>query len=252
VRPTEDARLTFDHGPLGMAPLFNHGHADALSVTLWAKGVPILVDPGTFRYNGVPEHRAYFKGTSAHNTVAIDGQDQAVQETGFIWSKPFTTRLLFAQEHRGAFLAAAEHDGYARLKDPVWHRRGLAVDDRGGILIWDRFRGRGAHAFQLNFHLHPDVEAERTADAWRLRHGDAVVHLALLTADLDFALVRGRRAPLLGWYSPAYGVLQETSTLSLTVHGRPEEVSFFTSIRVGSGFDRNDFLERALWHLQAA
>jgi hypothetical protein len=81
--------FTFDHGPLGMAPLYNHGHADALSITLSKNGHTMLIDPGTYRYNGVPRWRKYFKGTRAHNTVIIDDQDQAFQETGFIWSKPY-------------------------------------------------------------------------------------------------------------------------------------------------------------------
>ena len=66
----------------GMPPLYNHGHADALSITLSVGGKETLVDPGTYRYNGEPEFRKYFKGTRAHNTVTIDGLDQAVQETG--------------------------------------------------------------------------------------------------------------------------------------------------------------------------
>ena len=57
VRGPDELVLTFDHGPLGMPPLYNHGHADALSITLSLNGKPILVDPGTYRYNGVPEWR---------------------------------------------------------------------------------------------------------------------------------------------------------------------------------------------------
>jgi hypothetical protein len=235
-----------------MAPLYNHGHADALSVTLWAKNRPILVDPGTFRYNGVPQHRAYFKGTAAHNTVAVDGKDQAVQETGFIWSKPFRTSLLFARQHGEAFMAAAEHNGYARLKKPVWHRRGVASYPDGSFLIWDRFQGEGEHTFQLNFHLHPEVEASPTREGWRLTHGDAVVHLAVLNTKGRMEAVRGRQEPLLGWYSPAYGVLQETTTLSLTQKGRPEEARFITAISMGPELHRRNFIEGALWHLKAA
>jgi hypothetical protein len=48
--------LTFDHGPLGMAPLYGHGHADALSITLYHNEQPFLIDPGTFQYNGDQVH----------------------------------------------------------------------------------------------------------------------------------------------------------------------------------------------------
>ena len=60
---TPEILFTFDYGPLGMAPLYNHGHADALSITLSVNGDLLIVDPGTYAYNGVPEFRRYFKGT---------------------------------------------------------------------------------------------------------------------------------------------------------------------------------------------
>ena len=115
--------LTFDHGPLGMAPLYNHGHADALSITLSVDGQKILVDPGTYRYNGEPEFRKYFKGTRAHNTITIDGQDQATQKTGFIWSHPYNVELLGFSENADHFLVTAIHDGYKRLEKPVTQTR---------------------------------------------------------------------------------------------------------------------------------
>src|ERR1051326_5609619 len=42
--------VTFDHGPLGLGALAAHGHADALSVTIWRGTDGIAVDPGTFAY----------------------------------------------------------------------------------------------------------------------------------------------------------------------------------------------------------
>ncbi|MBI4775003.1 MAG: heparinase II/III-family protein [Deltaproteobacteria bacterium] len=89
-----NTRIIFDHGPLGMPPLYNHGHADCLSLTLSVDGRQILVDPGTYRYNRVNELRKYFKGTRSHNTVTVDGKDQAVQQGNFIWTNPFTASIL--------------------------------------------------------------------------------------------------------------------------------------------------------------
>ncbi len=94
IRRPDELLIIFDHGPLGMAPLYNHGHADAMSIVLYRKGLPFMIDPGTFRYNGVPEYRKYFKGTGAHNTVCIDGRDQARQVSSFIWDKPYEAGLI--------------------------------------------------------------------------------------------------------------------------------------------------------------
>jgi hypothetical protein len=73
-----DSHLVLDCGGLGMLT-GGHAHADALSVTLFSRGRELLVDPGTYVYNGAPEWRGYFRSTRAHNTVAVDGRDQAEQ-----------------------------------------------------------------------------------------------------------------------------------------------------------------------------
>jgi hypothetical protein len=131
--------LTFDHGPLGMAPLCNHGHADALSITLSVDGQKILVDPGTYRYNGEPKFRKYFKGTRAHNTITVDGQDQAIQETGFIWSHAYNAELMRKENLNGVWLIQAKHDGYLRYKKPVQHIRSIFIFDGTTIIVKDKF-----------------------------------------------------------------------------------------------------------------
>jgi hypothetical protein len=221
--------VTFDHGPLGMAPLYNHGHADALSITVTKDGEQIIVDPGTYRYNGVAEWRKYFKGTRAHNTVTIDGLDQAVQETGFIWSKPFTSELVRSEENERGILIEALNDGYGRLKQPVKHRRAILVADEACLLIKDSFLGRGIHDYELNFHLHPDAAVEEHDGWWHLRKGESRISMTLLGDD-NFTSVHGQEAPILGWYSPAYGIRQKSTVLQTRRNGHPEDVSFVTVI----------------------
>ena len=43
INSENSVTFTFDHGPLGMAPLFNHGHASALSITLTKENQQIIV-----------------------------------------------------------------------------------------------------------------------------------------------------------------------------------------------------------------
>lgn len=224
--------LTFDHGPLGMSPLYNHGHADALSVTLSVGGEQIMVDPGTFRYNGVPEWRNYFKGTRAHSTVTIDGLDQAVQETGFIWSHPYRVRLVRASVDDGGQYVAATHDGYSRLRGPVIHKRVIGFSADGLLLIKDSFSGKELHDFELNFHLHPDCRLESNGDYLLIKRDSTEVSVMLL-GEKEFHTVCGETTPLLGWYSPAYGIKVESPVLSCGVRGEPDHVSFVTAVGVG-------------------
>lgn len=222
-------KLTFDHGPLGMAPLYNHGHADALSITLSKNGKGLLVDPGTYRYNGAPEFRRYFKGTRAHNTVTIDGLDQAVQETGFIWSVPYESVLEKSEEKDGEVFVQASHNGYSALKEPVIHKRTVLYFDKTGFVVKDAFSGEGIHSFELNFHLHPDAVCNEE-DGWLvIDHQGERIFLKLL-GNHSFKLYNGEGDPPFGWYSPTYGIKMKSGVLSCLIEGAPEDVSFITAI----------------------
>ena len=216
-----------------MAPLYNHGHADALSITLTKDGRAIFVDPGTYRYNGVPEWRSYFRGTRAHNTVAIDGMDQAVQETGFIWSRPYKSELLSVIEHGDRVSIEATHDGYSRLKEHVKHKRSVLFFEKTNFRIKDTFSGEGIHDFELNYHLHPDALVTKNGGWWLIDCQGTKVFIRL-EGECDFLFVRGQEDPLLGWYSSSYGEKRKSGVLSYKKIGSVNEVSFFTEISAGS------------------
>ncbi len=229
VRGAGGLVLTFDHGPLGMAPLFNHGHADALSVTLSCAGKPILVDPGTYRYNGVPVWRRYFKSTRAHNTVTVDGEDQAVQETGFIWSRPYNSRLLHLKSGAGWVIMRGSHDGYRRLSSPLIHERTVFIEGDYKIVVQDRFHGSGHHDFEINFHLHPEVVVE-AADGWFKVEAAGARAFIRLAEGGTLSVIKGLENPIHGWHSPAYGLKQPSPVLSCRVHRAAEGAGFMTFI----------------------
>jgi hypothetical protein len=222
--------LTLDHGPLGMAPLYNHGHADALSVTLSIEGTPLLVDSGTFRYNGVPSFRRYFKGTRAHNTVTIDGVDQATQLTGFIWGDPFTGRLERVVETKTSLLVEASHDGYSRLMDPVRHIRSIRSNPDGSWVIMDFFQCSGQHTFELNYHFHPEVTLTEQESCWLVERNGHCIRVELASG--GFKLLRGEEEPPMGWYSSAYNLKVPSPVLQAVRNGVAEEVRFETRITV--------------------
>ncbi|MBW2031941.1 MAG: heparinase II/III-family protein, partial [Deltaproteobacteria bacterium] len=246
----KDGLLTFDHGPLGMPPLFNHGHADALSITLTKSGKPLLVDPGTYKYNQELEFRRYFKGTRAHNTVTIDGEDQAVQETSFIWSKPYKARLEGACKANGDTIFVASHSGYLRLKDPVVHRRLVMHFRKSNLLIKDCFEGRGIHSYELNFHIHPDGSVERRGAWWRISNGDVTIHVRLFSGG-DFEVREGAESPILGWYSPRYGVKVPSKVLNAIRRGFPKDTIFLTGICLDDPFCFESLLSGTLERLSS-
>ena len=79
------ARLVFDCGPLGYLPHASHGHADLLSVLVDVGGEEMLIDPGTFAYWDAHGRRDLFRATRSHNTIEVDGHDQADGFDPFMW-----------------------------------------------------------------------------------------------------------------------------------------------------------------------
>ena len=230
IKSENGVLFTFDHGHLGMAPLYNHGHADALSITLSKDDKEILADPGTYRYNGEPEFRRYFKGTRAHNTITIDGLDQAVQETGFIWSHPYKAEILKVAEQKDELFIKASHNGYTRLNTPVRHKRSILFYNKTTFLIKDTFSGEEIHDFELNYHLHPDAVCSKNHDWWLIDNQGAKVYIKLLDKP-DFFFTKGQEDPLLGWYSSEYGIVQKSGVLTCKKRGYANDISFITAIR---------------------
>jgi len=141
----------FDYGPLGMPPLYGHGHAYALSLIVRLGAQDVLIDPRTYSYTGYPQWRRYLRGTRAHNTVTVDGQDLARQELSFMWSHAHSADLV----HRTALgesglIALARHSGQRALG--VTHWRSVAACAPDTILVVDHLAGAGQHQLELNRH----------------------------------------------------------------------------------------------------
>jgi len=209
--------MSMDFGPLGYTTIAAHGHADALSIGLAVDDEYFLVDSGTFAYHSHPEWRTYFRGTAAHNTARIDGEDQSRIAGRFLWSRKANARLLRWEDSSHGVVLEAEHDGYACLDDPVIHQRRAEFDrNTGSLRLQDTFCCAADHQIELFFHMHEDahvgrIEPGRAEVAWR-------GHTITFTSParfLEWTVIRGSEDPKLGWRSRAFNCKQPISTLRL-------------------------------------
>ena len=70
---------------------FRPGHADALHLDLWYKGINWVRDSGSYSYNADEESLKYFPGTASHSTVCFDDRDQMPRLSRFLfgaWLRP--------------------------------------------------------------------------------------------------------------------------------------------------------------------
>ena len=123
--------VTFDHGPLGLGALAAHGHADALSVTVWSGADGITVDPGTFAYQEDDAARTRCRSTPEHSTVHFGGRSQSVMLGPFLWGKRAVVAP--AGEFHSCIWASGER-----------HDRRVHVAG-GSVTIEDRVHGADPH-----------------------------------------------------------------------------------------------------------
>ncbi len=208
-----------DHGPHGFLSIAAHAHADALSIELRCGGVEVLVDPGTYTYQGEEEWRAYFRSTIGHNCLELGGQDQSVSGGPFMWSSHAAAAELATAGLDGGPRAVwrAAHDGYRRLSPGARHERTVSLD-RGArrLVIEDAVESAGSHDCRLAFHLGPDIDCRLEGDVAELTwQSGAGTWRALmrLPGALDWSSARGQTEPPLGWYSSCFGARLPIVTL---------------------------------------
>jgi hypothetical protein len=197
--------VLFDCGELGFGSIAAHGHADALSFSLRVGGEDVLVDPGTYDYFTHPDWRRYFRSTRAHNALVVDGRDQSEMQGLFLWGARARARLVAFEPAPEGGRVVGEHDGYARLGDPVVHRRTVELDGRSrSLVVRDEIVAAGPHDLELFFHL---SEGCRLAAGSGPRRVAEVAGLELgieLDPRLCVEALVGSEAPIGGWVSRGY------------------------------------------------
>jgi hypothetical protein len=209
-----EIRMLVDAGPLGYLSLAAHGHADALSVVLNVSGEEVLVDPGTYCYHTAPQWRAYFRGTTAHNTLSVDGQDQSVQHGNFMWSQHASARCEAHLPHDPRPRFVGMHDGYRRLKDPVTHRREIVFDPaRASFEIIDTLQCAGAHEICRHWHFAEHLVPRRQGDACTVHTAAAAITLEPLEPLQAQELLHASEDPPGGWVSRRFDHRTPSHTL---------------------------------------
>jgi asparagine synthase (glutamine-hydrolysing) len=182
---------------------------DMMSLDVFWRGQNVLVDPGSYLYNGPARWHAYFAGTSGHNTVQVDGRDQMLHHRRFKNLYPVQADLLFFDDLGGYGIVEGEHDGYTRHPGGCVHRRAvLFVKDDLWVVV-DRVAGEGEHRVRLQWlggdypHRHDAPGGVLTLETPEGPFCVAVVDPSGAPAEGD--VVRGGQEPPRGWLSRYYG-----------------------------------------------
>lgn len=148
--------LLLDVGDIAPSYQPGHAHADTLSFCVQVDGKPLIVDTGISTYQK-DERRQQERGTAAHNTICIEGENSSEVWSGFRVGRRAKVDIL--QEDDNQITAA--HTGYRHLG--ITHERSLQWGP-GKIIITDTLKNYNGQNALLYLHFYPDAHIVQEAE----------------------------------------------------------------------------------------
>ena len=181
-----------------------HSHSAALHFTLRHAGEEVLLDPGTYTYVADALWRNRFRGTAAHNTVFVDGLDQADASGPFSWSNLPMMEILHHQEHPWQLHALCNYRGLCHERQMIYWE--------GALWVVDRIHGKGLHRVVQSWH--PAEPIERLGDSSILLAGGMRLILA------EGQVIQIERGGEHGWRSPVPGIKLASPVIRVSVEAQ--------------------------------
>ena len=222
--------IIIDCGSIGPDYQPGHAHCDTLSYELAINGRRVIVDSGVFDYERSSE-RAHARGTRAHNTVVVDGEEQSEIWGVFRVARRANPLGAFCEKQvDGSVMFEGAHDGYRRLAGKPIHKRHMSYDGQGSWVIMDMLEGRGTHRMESYIHIHPDFQVVQSEADIRVIEPNGST-MAIIEA-LGPSQMRVEQ----GWYFQEFGLKRENHVIVFTCSG---EIPLGLSYRIQKVRSRN-------------
>lgn len=205
VMAHHDIHIVADAGPFGTGS-GGHSHSDTLSLVVRRGEQDILIDPGTYTYISDPKWRNRFRGTAAHNTVRVNGRDQAVPAGPFRWTEKPAVQVhsWTTADNLDKLDASCRYAG-------VEHRRVIVFKKPDLVIVFDDIRSAGSLTAEQRWHAVELVAAAETT----CFHAGCGVYLAIDSPETGVVTTEGDY----GWRSPALGRKEAAPVLTVTKTG---------------------------------
>jgi hypothetical protein len=174
--------------------------ADNLHLDIWYKSDNIFFDAGSYKYND-PDKTIirYFTGTGSHNTVMLNGTDQMLKGSRFIWYYWTQAKEVITKETEDEYYIDGTISAFRQLDKSCRHRRVIRkLKAKPEWIIEDYVYSNEIHELRQLWH---------TKD----RYVDNIELFAQNQIDNNLQLQHTE-----GWYSELYGVKKKSVELYFT------------------------------------
>lgn len=131
--------VRWDASPLGYLSMAPHGHCDALHLSIWHKGDPVVIDPGTGAYYADKPLREHLAGWSSHNGPRFDPLTPRFPERfgTFLWGSPHNTPGIQILSQAAVVVSLEWPNGVLQRKLEYWA-------EKDAWIVEDKFSPRSA------------------------------------------------------------------------------------------------------------
>ena len=126
---------------------FRPSQSDIFHLDLWVRGKNLLRDAGTFSYYSTQNKSNLYSGTTSHNTVVFDDEDQVPRYSRFLFAPwPKETDFTFKKNGSNIFLSSTFKSFYGNI-----HKR-IVETSQNEVVVNDNISGSFKKAY-VNWRL---------------------------------------------------------------------------------------------------
>jgi hypothetical protein len=164
-----------------------------------------VIDAGTGGRHGDDIWLAHFRGTPAHNTLSLNGEDSSLAGGPRDWMQPARCAVTAFDGDPERWSVEAEHDGFLGAYG-YRHRRRVERGGPGLIVVTDQLIGSGGvERVEVGFLVAPDLSIVSAAGGWVIGDGRNRLLYIRHEGPLKGWVERGIESARRGWHAPGYG-----------------------------------------------
>ncbi|WP_057464372.1 heparinase II/III family protein [Pseudovibrio sp. POLY-S9] len=206
----------------GMAHNATHKHADDLSFTYFCDDEHIFIDSGKYGYQN-DKWRDYFTSADAHNTIGIlnkcIGPKQVLFKGSLLHEGGRSGRKFFV---RGTVQRPKLFD----------HTRRIDFCPGNELNIQDYLKPYKDFTFTSSLHLADHLTPDKTDNGFKVKLKSGRLICATASNVSNIEIVRGKKEPILGWYSPSYLKMEPISVVRAIVKDSSKPVTWNINLAV--------------------
>ncbi|SNR71916.1 alginate lyase family protein [Dokdonia pacifica] len=132
--------------------------ADNLHLDIWVNGINYLRDAGSYKYNTSKEELDFFMGTKGHNTISVNGKDQMLKGSRFIWYNWIKNAIGNLSETTNNYVFEGQIEAFKHIGGYNHKRKVDKIKNRLEWNVIDEVTLKKGDFIEQFWHINPDIE----------------------------------------------------------------------------------------------